>query len=554
MLFRSYPTKADLILLAYSGKKQFDDTNLNFTGFHLTRKNLDYLPDQYSISAVNSNVTLDANEQAVPAPTSGGGYLYAFIAVYDGFQEGRLDYGLSPFDGTRYSTNHLTHNVGKKIQFDLSIKYGFQLATPVSLFAPVANSTSDQDYVIFDRRVTAIRIYMAEDKQTSSSGYEPASEWRFVKQVDVDATAWSGSGPAYTQTVYVTGSEWNANAGIDITDRQGHTSLRIHANASFVASAKKREAVANVNADEKRQSFVFFSPINSDELNTPNVIPHISFVDLSLYGIPKILGFIEALGFYIAIGENQLVKIDASALTVDKNIQARGVSSSNAVVNANGLIYFCNLEDIYYYHPAQDVIRSIATGFIREAWRALTTTNKQAAAIGYDKRYEILVVAAGSTIYTYNLPAAYASDLASDTQAIGSWQIYSVSTTFLSFYTDLTGRCIGIANDGIAYELFSPGVANTMTYEKVLGESNLNLHTLRLTYEATATVTASIFDLTKSSAYPLRSFSFPAQSTHKRYDQHKGAQAKRPLLRISAPVGTKISEIVVNPDPLTDLR
>lgn len=536
------PGKSDLWLGVLNGYEAFDDTDLNFTGLYLTRKP----PESMALLSTTtlSAQAISAGEQELPVPTSTA-YLFLPVPVYDGFQEGPLYGGLNNdgiySNGTQQVLTGLT--TGQKLRAALSINHD-------NTFAGILNNS----LIVFDRRITHIRFYMAEATQVTGVTYKASSEWRFVYELAVDSSSWSGTGPAYTQTIDITGAEWGAGAGIDISDRQGHSSFNVAANASFIASAKKRVAVANAYADEKRQSFVFFSAINSDELNTPDVIPHTSFLDLSLYGIPKIMSFIEALGFYVAIGENQLVKIDASGLAVDKNIQARGMSSPNALVNANGLLYFCNLEDIYYYHPSQDVIRSIATGFIREAWRGLTTANKQAAAIGYDKRFEMLVVAAGSTIYTYNLPAAYASDLATDTQAIGSWQIYSVDKTFNRFYTDLTGRCIGIASDGKSYELFSSGVANTMTFEKVLGESDLNLHTIRLTYEATATVTAKIFDKTRSDTYPIRTFTFPAQSRHKRYDIHKGAHVKRPLLQVTASVGTKISEIVINPDSLTDLR
>lgn len=549
------PNKTDLHLSVKNGYQGFDDTDLNFTGFYLTRK------PPAAAAAMTSNLTTaatGAGEDDVDAGT----YLVLPVLLYDGFQEGPLWKGdITPFDGTRYNTvlgfkSVTVGGAGNKIQVDFSVNVGQSSSTVnVPIFTPTQGKVADvQDSLLFDRRITAIRLYMAQAALVAATTVKPTSEWRFVKQIDVNSADWAGTGPQYTQTAYITGDEWTANAGIDIADRQGHTSLKVHANVNFIATAKKRVAVANVYADERRQSFVFFSAINSDEQNTPDVIPHTSFLDLSLYGIPKIMGFIEALGFYVALGENQLVKIDAATLSVDKNIQRRGTCSSNGYVNANGLIYFTDLSDCFYYSPSQDVIRSLMVGFVSDAWQALSTANKQASAMGYDARYGILVIAAGSTIYVYNLPAAYASDLAADTQAIGSWSIYSVNKTFTKFYTDLTGRCIGIANDGKTYELFSAGIANTLTYEKVLGEGDLNIHTLRLTYEATATVTAKIFDKTLSNTYPIRTLSFPAQSKHKRFDHHKGVHVKRPMLQISAPIGTKISEIVINPDPLTDIK
>lgn len=543
--------KADLLLTVQNSYEGFDDTDLNFTGFFLSWKPPATMIDNNLFTA--SYVALAAGEEALPVPTSAA-YIVLPVAVYDGYQEGHLQSGASPFDGTRYSSNGVVSGLvtSRKLRLSIDLYYG-KSSTPVPLSIAFGDQHSAQ-YLIFDKRITSIRFYMAEGTlaDTTATKYYPSSEWRLVKQIDVDSSDWSGSGPNYTQTVDITGSEWSGAEGIDIADRQGHSSLKIHPNAVFIAAAKTRVAVANVFADKRRQSFVFFSAINNDTVNTPDVIPFTSFIDLSLYGIPKIIGFVEALGFYVAFGENQIVKIDAADLSVEKNIQARGLCSSNAITNAGGLIYFCSLDDIYYFHPAAGEPRSITTGYIREAWRTIATATKQAAAIGYDSRYNMLVVAAGSTIYLYNLPAAYADTLARDTQAVGAWSVYSVSKTFTRFYTDLTGKCIGIASDGKAYEFFSSGVANSLVYEKVLGETSLNVSGLRLTYEATSAITAKIFDMARNASFPIKTYRFPAQSLHRRVDIFKGAQTRKPKLRIEASVGTKISQVIINPDILSD--
>lgn len=538
-------SKSDLWLGVINGYQAFNDSDLNFTGFYLTRK---HLASSKEISAFSED-TLGSGDEAIDV----GNYIIVPVMVYDGFQEGPLWEGNTPFDGTSYDTTDPAESgiitvASRRLVGTTTVFYG-KGSSDVPLLIPDRAGADDYGFLVMDRRVTAIRYYMAEASALSIKA-TPASEWRMVKEVLFNSSSWSGSGPSYTQSVSINGQEWLANSGIDISDRQGHQSLKVHVNANFIATAKRRVAVANVFADQQRQSFVFFSAINSDEQNTPDVIPHTSFVDLSLYGIPKIIGFLESLGFYVAIGENQVVKIDAASLSIDKNIQTRGGSSANAFVNANGLLYFVNLEDIYYYHPSQDVVRSIATGFVRVAWQALSTSSKQAAAIGYDRRYEKLVIAAGTTIFTYNLPAAFADPLSSDTQAIGSWSVYDVSKTFLRFYTDVLGRCIGIASDGIAYEVFSSGVANTMIYEKVLGESLIAVDALRMTYNATATVTVELYDMARTSSYPIQTYKFPAQSLHMQYNHYKGCKLNRPKLKISAPVGTTISEIAINPHAL----
>lgn len=542
--------KTDLWLGVLNGYQAFDDTDLNFTGFYLTRKPPAAMYNGAPPMTLTGTAT-GAGEQALAIPTPGR-YLVVLVPRYDRYQEGPLYPGdLSPYNGTAYSSGSVSIAANQKLQIDLSIFYGDTAATKIALRTPVRDSSGAFDFVIFDRRITSFLVYM-NDAFSVGAPYRPSSEWRMVKEIVINDAAWSGTGANYTQTVYITGDLWDGAEGIDITDRQGHDALKIFANANFLVSGKKVVAAANVYADEQRQSFVFFSAINSNKVNTPNVFSHNSYQDLSGKGISKIVAFVDASGDYVAIGENSLVGIDGETLGVDNQAQAYGTSSANAAKNVNQLIYFASLEDCYYYHHAQRIVRSLMTGFVREAWRALSTSDKQAAAIGFDGRYNVLVIAAGTSIFTYNLPAAFASDLAQDTQAVGSFNVYSVGKTFLKFYTDLTKRCIGIASDGKSYELFSSGVANTMVYEKIIGESNLNLHSLRLTYEASATVTAKIFDMARNESYPVQTYKFPAQSKHRRVDLHRGAQVRRPKLQISAGVGTEISQLVINPQPISD--
>lgn len=547
--------KTDLVITVQNAYQAFDDTDLNFTGFQLSPKSPRPLVPDNLYGVVTTYVAIAAGEEALPVPTSAA-YIILPVAVYDGYQESALYSGYTPYDGTLYNTSEVFALLAanQKAQVDIDLYYGKSAGSLVPSGVPFLLSQNSAETLVFDRRITAIRLYMAEGTLTANANtpYRPTSEWRLVKELLVNDTAWAGTGPDYTQTVYITGTDWAKNAGVDVTDHQGHASLKIHPNATFIAGAGSRVAVANAYLDVRRQSIVVFSAINRLTQNTPDVLPFTSILDLSIYGIPKIVGFKEAQGVYVAFGENNILRISPTGLSVEENKQARGTSSRNAIVNVNGLLYFANLEDIYLYNSQQNIVRSIATGFVRDAWKALSTANKQAAAIGYDQRFEKLVIAAGTTVYTYNLPAFYASDLASDVQAVGSWELYSVSKTFVRFYTDLIGRCIGIDSAGIAYELFSSGSSNTLVWEKVLGESLIAVEGIRLTYNATGTITVQVFDMAKNATYPVMTYKFPAQSLHREAALYKSCKAKRIKLKLSAPVGTVISQIVVNPSPLSN--
>lgn len=542
------PNKVDLVLTVLNNREALNDSDLTFTGFFLARKPPATIRPQYIYSL--SAAVLAGSDVELPADTNRY-YVVLPVAVYDGYQEGAIYEGGVPQNSATYTTSEAISfaTAARKLKIDLSLDYSY--GTNPSLVEPYSEGADYKIIPFWDRRITAIRIYAAQADPVGD--IRPSSEFRFVEEIKIDSSSWSGSGPNYTQTVYITGDKWEAGAGIDVSDRQGHSSTKIHANANFIAGTGNGVAVANVFADEKRQAFVFFAAKNSDGLVMPDVLPHTSFANLSTFGIPAIKAFVESLGFYIAFGENILVKIDGTTFGVDNNIQAYGTSSANAVKNVNRLIYFAGLDDCFYYHPLQNVVRSLMTGFVREAWRALSTSDKQAAAIGFDKRLNVLVISAGTQIFVYNLPASFASDLAQDTSAIGSFSAYSVGKTFLKFYTSIDdGACIGIASDGKSYKLFSSGASNSLVYEKIIGESNFNIAGLQITYNATTAFQVKIFDMARNANSAIQTYNFPAQSLHKKFSLYKGCQARRPKIKIESSLGMSISKFTINPDVIND--
>lgn len=554
------PYSTDLILTIQNGYQAFDNTDLNFTGFYLTRKQCDM------ISSVNEQIILNNdNVSGVETEIPQNTYVMMLVPVYDGFQIGRKDQMLN-FPNISNSVI----SSGKVLSADIKIGYALGSSSIAALSVPnkqIINQgyfpstgwaggtpSPTANYLIFDRRVTGIELYIALNEITTIGDSKYVYyDWKYLRTIDIDSTDWSGSGSEYTQTVRIDANDF-ANATETYIERAGHSSDNIHANASFIESVAGKAFYGDVFLDIRRIDFVQFSPNRFDEINMPDVIPHINNVNATLYGIPKIIGIADGGTSLIVYGTNRIFELNVDSLLATSSYVERGPVSANGIISINGINYFAARDDIYAYFPSGGnrvgAVKSLARGYIREAWRAITEADREAAALGYDARYNMLVIAAGSTIYLYALPDASVSELGIDTQAAGIWKSYSVSKTFTRFATTLDGACVGIASDGAAYELFASGAANTMVYESPVIQGPLKIDVARLVYNATANVTLKLFDIDRSETYPVRQYRFRAQTKHTWRDEYRGAQIDRLKLRLEATAGANISKLVLNPQRL----
>lgn len=554
------PYSTDLILTIQNGYEAFDDSDLSFTGFYLTRKNLDMISTLDSPFAA-TNVAKSVSQTAVPA----GSYVVMLVPKYDGFQIGRKDQW--------YQASTVTVGASEVISVAFTIYYGFAGSNKVPLRIPVKNligqangfytrwSVSEpqptSSYLIFDRRITGLDVYVAPRDWNGTGEKYLTPAWEYVKTIEIDRTEWSGSGPSYTDTESIDGDDI-ASATQTLGQRQGHTSENIHANASFVESVAGRAFYADVFLDIRRIDFVQYTPNSlgsgEEEINMPDVIPHVNNVNATLYGIPKIIGIADGGESLIVYGTNRIFELNVDSLVATSSYVERGPVSANGIISINGINYFAARDDIYAYFSSVSTrvgaVKSLASGYLRETWRALSEADREAAALGYDARYNMLVIAAGSTIYLYALPDASVSELGIDTQAAGIWKSYSVSKTFTRFATTLDGACVGIASDGAAYELFASGASNTLVYESPVIQGPLKIDVARLVYNATGNVTLKLFDIDRSETYPVRQYRFRAQTKHTWRDEYRGAQIDRLKIRLEATTGANISKLVLNPKKL----
>lgn len=554
---------SDLVLTVLSNYAGFDDTDLNYSGLYLTVRAPQVLQLAWTQLAA---IAAGSAEYAIGSDSAGTIWLLMAVAKYDGTDESPIWKGVGTMDGTQFTIastaspnatstgndiNISATSSPEAIRISVSISYG-KSAVNVPLLSPGGAFASDINYnIIFDRRITSIVFYMAQATAASATLVTPRTEWRKVQEVLVNDSTWSGTGPLYTRTVDIDAYAYNKNAGIDISEFQGHSAIQVRVKADFVTKIKNQTFVASAYADQRRQSFLWQTPFTQEGYNAATVTPYTAFIDMGTYGLGAIKGMVESFGALVVFGEDRLVKFQVSdgIASTDQQYQFRGASSPDALFSINGLVYFVSIEDIYYYSSSQQVVKSITESFVREAWRALATADKQAAAIGYDRRNDKLIIAAGSTIFVYNLPKPLADTLSTDTQAIGAWQKYNVGLTFASFYTNVDGACIGITSAGVGYELFSSSAtSNNLIYESPEMQGAFSVEAVRLVYTDSGFVMVQIYDLEKNASYPIKSYRFPPQSTLKQYDLYAGCFTNRMKIRIEGGQNTVISKLIINPD------
>jgi hypothetical protein len=296
-----YPDKSDL-WLGYINREYFQDSDLSFNSMYLTHKQLDWLYPSRTATTTN---TAEAND---PLPDSKR-FIVAFTVVYDGFQEGPLFHG-EDLLGIEYGALLEQTVTGERIDVTFSFDV-IGAANTMPLSEPEKDTAASIiSQLFFNRRITGINVYMAESQAGSSTNEEPLEEFRYIGTIDINDSNWALSTPDYQLTYQILGSLYTAAAGKNAEDRVGHRDLtRNYANADFAVFAGDRLALASVHTDEQRDSFVQITPTNQAQVNTPHNVPHNSFIDVQLYGVPKIIGFLESLERWVVFGENKILII-----------------------------------------------------------------------------------------------------------------------------------------------------------------------------------------------------------------------------------------------------
>jgi hypothetical protein len=511
--------KTDL-WLGYVNYTAFDDSDLNFRGLLCEPNNLGMFVLPFTLGTPT-----EPND-----PLSADDYIVQVVPLYDGFQQGLLNPGEDDLGLEYLSTWVAVVPSGDRITVNLSIDLPYALSA-------LTEAASSPVLLYWHRRITALRIYIAQADAGKGGNYEPTSRFRLVKEIDIDDTAWSGTGP-YTQSIEIYGRDFSNNVGEVLEYIQGHSDTNIHAKSEFSAFVGSHLFLGSVDTDKQRNDFILQTPISGAQVNTPDVKAHSRFIDTSIYGIPQIMGMTESLGRLIVLGENRLLRITP---TIDNPIieqvtVQKGIASKRGIAEANGIVYFAGLDNIFAFNSITAELIAISEGRIRDAWQGFTTAQKQGSVLGYDRNRNCVAVSISTTTYLFWIDRGVWTTFTGLNHAT-----YGVTEWFTTGYD---GELIAIMNDGSIFDVFAgtPTENTQLQFQSGVLEGPLRTRRLRIPYNGSDNLTANFYDAEKSTTVPMLQRTYGSQSTKDRISKETSNRFDRLQLSVQSDASTNIDQ------------
>jgi hypothetical protein len=255
----------------------------------------------------------------------------------------------------------------------------------------------------------------------------------------------------------------------------------------------------------------------------------------------------ENNGFLVIFGEQAILKLAFEEALSANTLQQIGIQSPDAVFAHNNLVYVANKDDLYFYSSLlreRGAIKSIGEGRVQKEWRKISETDRNRAAIGYDRTRGKMLFAAGSTIFVLNISNVALDSLAEDLSAEYTWSVLNTGQTFVRFYTKRNGDCVGITDTGEAYLMYG---SSTSTLIRKSGTSTLaaEFNVVDMIYNSDAPVTFEIFDPYRNPNYPVRTITFPVQSSHKKFIVRKSEKLTSMAFKITCTGTYRISKLFI---------
>lgn len=489
------------LLLTYINSDSFDDSDLSINKLWLSVNNL----PSVHLTSIGTLSAQAETDDPVPAED----YIVVVVALFDGYQEGGF-YG--PDVGNEknlYLTGRITVSTNERIR--LAMSYAPE-GDSSQLHALVYDSVvGSENFALYhDFRITKFLIYMAEADEHSTLRDYPVEAFRMVKEVEVDSADWSGTGP-YTQNIEIYGSTYTLSAGETREFRTGNDSRTLYiakedkhfltsfANAEFSAFVGRQRYLGNVYIDEQREDVILQTPINSDDVNTPDVKAWSIRIETSPYGIARIIGMMESLGRLVVFGENRILRIVPSPIgppRIEETYVEKGATAKEGFAESNGIIYFCGMDNIYAFRVVDAALYKITErggkGGIRETWQGFTESQRQSAKLGYDRRRNCLLLRVASSHYVYWIDK-------------DQWGTYSgLANNADSMFTGIDGELYVIDSAGSVVECFasSPETNTQMHYKTGIINEPVRVLKEECSFEGTDKMTLDMYDEQFSNTYP----------------------------------------------------
>lgn len=369
-------------------KTYFGDNDLDYTGYWAEHK---YLDRMFAANAISS-ITADADADNALPDADDYGVIMSYLL--DNGQES-IVYVDETLAYVITSPQVVTVASGESINVTLSI----------------GRLTDATIYYAYEgtKRITAYRIYLAKVDQISDvPTYRAKSALYFVKEILIDDSLWSGTGP-YTYSFIIGKAEWLA--GLEQGDSRNVTGSfsAFKSSSDFTEVVEGREVAAslavgidnNILRKYDRKSYVAVTEFNFANINQADGLPDSKLQDIGDDGIYEILG-IRKLGRYLMIyGRNQasVYRIDASGFLVEVRAMRGKGTTGYFSFHGNGFVNWWLSDDTVWRIDENLGATSISEP-IRDKISAIQ--DKENAIISYEEDGSLLYLYADSTMYVFD--------------------------------------------------------------------------------------------------------------------------------------------------------
>lgn len=511
------------LLLQFVPNRQYFNQSSSFAHYHWLLdhaqpwevKKSKYFPD------VINNLT-STTESVDPLPTSAY-YIVHHTFVYDGVEESNIYFDAND----TFGFNHTIANTAGNKRFDNTVKLNPR--TQFDHDSPY--STGSLFNTFFSKRITAMRVYMAQSTEvTSGSAFRPTTPFFFVKEIDINSSGWSQNAGTKNFEISYTlyGRDWNEGQKYPFSLVNGYEISKAGANANFEVQVGGRCFVAPVFDDTQKLYRALFTPIRFSGENGPEVLPVINRIDTYHHGVSEITGMVEQYDRLLIFGNNQLLVASVTGENkgqINEAYQKVGCVAHRTVKNLQGTVFFLSERYVELF-DGNKVIEPPAAPFerIRDIFDGFTVAQKQAAFAGVQRNRREYWISIGGRIFIYSL-------------LFDAIKEYVSSATYVDFIEGGSdGKLYGLTASGIV-ELVSSSPTEALTISlksQVFNTTEASYRRARVSYKSTATLVLYPIDEEEPSALQeLDPTIFLAQNELTEVDQPIGMRTNKASFRLT---------------------
>jgi hypothetical protein len=462
----------------------FDDNDLDYNGWHFDHAH----PFPLIPSDILPGTVTGASSSTDPIPYSGSGtdiYSLFYTALYDGINESRIFYDKdNPLSVTgsegeiTASDQHFTPKVQINLRTDLTRQSDYASGTSVP--------------TLWSRRIKKIRIYMAQAELLVVAGafVRPTASYFFIKEIDIDATAWSLVSGQFELDTTIKGTDWVVAQSFPSVTVNGYEGTKVGANGKFEVQVASRSFLAPIYDDTKKLFRCLFTPLRFSGETAPNIFPASLRIDVLHSGIIEILAIAEQNGKLVILGRDKLVigtVTGVNAGGLEESFHKTGCIAARTVKNLENLLFFSSQEKMFEIFDGNRLAEESPAERIQDIWNGLTVAEKEAAFAGVHRdRREYWIAFSDSgvqRIFAYSLKYGIIFEYDSD-------------STYIGFAEGVDGQLYGATSSTIV-ELVAgtPTESLAITLEsQVFNHDPAQYRRLRMAYLSPSTISIVVID------------------------------------------------------------